>query len=198
MPLEIFENIVQGSPEWVSMRLGLATASCFSDVLAGGQGKTRATYMRRLAGEILCGEPAETFKSAAMERGQVVEAEAVRAYELLTDQEIKRVGFITNHGAGYSPDGLIGEDGSVEFKSMKPELLLDVLERKPDMTEHKPQCQGGLWISERRWIDLVIYYPKMPMYIRRFERDPAYIASLAAAVKAFQADVAAMVERHRG
>jgi len=78
MTVEIID-CVQGSPEWFQARLGIPTASCFSQVLAKGEGKVRATYMRRLAGEIITGQSAETFKSEAMERGNQMEAEAALA-----------------------------------------------------------------------------------------------------------------------
>jgi len=197
MPLEIFENIVQGTPEWISLRLGLPTASCFGKILAKGEGKTRAQYMRRIAGEILTGEPAESFVSNEMVRGTVLEPEARAAYALITGHDVYEIGFGINHGAGASPDGLIGTDGAVEFKAAKPEILLEIHERGVIPPEHVAQCQGVLWVLERQWIDFVAYWPKMKLFITRIERNPAYIATLAAAVKAFQADVAALVERHR-
>lgn len=48
----------QNSPEWHAARMGIATASSFSDILTpakskGGEQKTRRTYMLKLAGEIL-------------------------------------------------------------------------------------------------------------------------------------------------
>ena len=73
--MEIYRDIVQGSDEWFRVRAGLPTASCFADVIAkkgprGGIPKGRQTYMYKLAGEILSGEPMSTYQSAAMIRGQ--------------------------------------------------------------------------------------------------------------------------------
>ncbi len=51
--------------------------------------------------------------------------------------------------------------------------------------EHVAQCQGGLWISEREWIDFVCYWPGMPLFIKRAYRDEALIRKLSERVKTF-------------
>jgi hypothetical protein len=72
-PLEII-TCEQGSPEWVRSRLGIPTASEFAAILTKGRGgaesKTRLSYLYKLAGERLTGEPMETVSSFHMERGQ--------------------------------------------------------------------------------------------------------------------------------
>ena len=68
--LEIFHDSIQEFDEWLDRRLGIPTASRIADVMAGGEGKVRSKYMRQLAGERITGLPREeTYKSAAMERG---------------------------------------------------------------------------------------------------------------------------------
>ncbi len=63
--MEIF-NHEQGTPEWLQCRIGIPTASEFSTVLAkgkdGGPSLTRAAYMRRIAAEIITGEPLEILQ----------------------------------------------------------------------------------------------------------------------------------------
>jgi hypothetical protein len=63
--------------------------------------------------------------------------------------------------------------------------------------EHKAQCQGALWVAEREWIDLAVFWPKMPLFVQRAYRDEAYIASLRTAVAAFGEELAETVERVR-
>ena len=46
-------NCDQGTPEWFAARVGIPTASRFSDILAKGEGKTRGRYLRDLAAEII-------------------------------------------------------------------------------------------------------------------------------------------------
>lgn len=194
--LEIF-NFEQGTPEWREARRGLPTSSNFSSILAKGEGKTRRTYLCRLVGEILTGEVAETFSNDAMERGKIMEAEARAAYAFMYDADPVLVGFIRNGAKGSSPDALLGNDGALEIKTKKPELLVEVLLKGEIPSEHKAQLQGNLWVAERDYIDLAVYFTGMPLFVKRMGRDEAYIQSLATAVDAFNAELAETVERIR-
>jgi hypothetical protein len=189
----------QGSDDWRAARCGIPTASQFATVLAkgkdGGASLTRAKYMRELAGEIITGEPMESFTNGHMERGQVMEAEARDYYAFVTDAPIQRVGFIRNGSKGCSPDSLIGTDGALEIKTALPHILIDLITKDKFPPEHKAQCQGVLWIAEREWIDLVVYWPKMPTLVVRATRDEEYIKALAEAVDRFNEELAALVER---
>lgn len=196
MPVEIF-NCEQNSDEWVALRAGIPTASAFSSILAKGEGKTRRAYMNRLAAEIVTGEPLETFKSPAMDRGHAQEDSARRAYALLEDVEPERVGFMLNGGLGYSPDSLIAAAGLLEIKTQRADLLIETWKADRFPPEHVAQCQGGLWVAEREWIDLVIYAPKMPVFVKRAYQNAAYIADLARAVEIFREELAALVEQVR-
>jgi len=64
----------QGSDEWLDARMGLLTASNFKTALS--KGSTRDTLMRKMAAEIAWGANDEGYKSAAMQRGYDLEAEA--------------------------------------------------------------------------------------------------------------------------
>lgn len=200
MAMQIID-CAQGTEEWFRARAGIPTASEFSTVMAsgrgGGESKTRRSYMLKLAGEILTGEPMERYTNAAMERGHAMEDEARSAYAFLKDMEPVQVGFIVNGQKGYSPDSLIGEDGLLEIKTAAPHILIDKLLSGEFSPEHKAQCQGGLWVAEREWIDLVTYWPKLPPLIVRAYRDEVYIAGLAKAVAQFNEELAEVVERIR-
>jgi hypothetical protein len=187
----------QNSAQWHEARRGLVTASRFKDVLAKGEGKTRRSYMLQLAGELLTGEPHEGFMTADMERGHEMEPDARNMYALMTDASPELVGFIRNGAKGCSPDSLIGDVGMLEIKTKLPHLLIDVLLRDEFPAEHKAQCQGALWVAEREWIDIAVYWPRLPLFIKRAYRDEAYIAGLASAVDAFNAELADTVERIR-
>ena len=73
-------DMQQGSPEWFAVRRGLPTASMFGTIMAkgrsGGDSKTRQTYLYKLAGERLTGEPMDNFSNHHMERGHAMEPEA--------------------------------------------------------------------------------------------------------------------------
>lgn len=187
-------NVEQGTPEWFRARAGIPTASEFATVMAsgrdGGESKTRRTYMLKLAGEILTGEPMEQYTNVHMERGKIMEDEARSLYSFVKDVEPERVGFIINGPKGCSPDSLIGNSGMVEIKTQLPHLLIDTLLRTDFPPEHKAQCQGALWVAEREWIDIAIYWPKLPLFIRRAYRDEAYIAELSKAIDKFNDELA--------
>lgn len=191
----------QGTAEWFAARAGIPTASMFATILAKGKGdsasKTRATYMRKLAGEIITGDPMESYSNDHMERGKVMEAEARDLYAFQQNVEPTQIGFIRSGQKGCSPDSLIDANGACEIKTKLPHLQIEVLERGTLPPEHKAQCQGVLWVAEREWIDFVSYWPKMPLFVCRVTRDEEYIAALSDAMDAFNDELAALVERVR-
>jgi hypothetical protein len=199
--MQVFTDLEQGSPEWFAARCGIVTASEFGTVLAkgedGGASKTRKTYLYKLAGEIITGQPAESYRNGHMERGQQLEPEARATYEFETDAVCERVGFIRNGRVGASPDSFVGANGLVEIKTTLPGLLIEAMLSDKFPAKHKAQCQGQLWISEREWIDIAVYWPGMPLFIKRATRDEAYIRNLADAVERFNAELDAIVERVR-
>ena len=192
--LEII-NCEQNSPEWLKARRGIVTASEFDSVLAKGQGKTRAKYMRTLAGQILSGRIEEGFSNAHMDRGHEQETEARNLYALMRDAEPELIGFMRRGRIGASPDGLIGDAGMLEIKTKLQHLQVECLidDRLPP--EHKAQVQGQLWVSGREWVDFVSYCPGLPLFVKRVERDERYIAELKIAVDDFIAELDQMVAK---
>jgi hypothetical protein len=193
----VIHNVEQGSLEWFDVRKGIPTASEFECIVkrlkSGGRSAERRTYLLQLAGEQLTGDPPEGFSSIYTERGKALEPEARDLYAMIADVEPQQVGFITNHGAGCSPDSLIGSDGMLEIKTKAPKYLIEAILADEFCAEHVAQCQGALWVAERDWIDLCVYWPGLPPLIKRAHRDEAYIANLAAEVAAFNAELAEVV-----
>lgn len=194
-------DVAQGSPEWFRARMGMPTASEFGTVMAsgkgGGESKTRRTYMLKLAGERICGEPMEAFTNQHLERGKAMEPDARLDYSFMQSADLVQVGFVVNGPKGCSPDSLIGDDGALEIKTALPHILIDFLLRDEFPSEHKAQCQGVLWVTERKWIDLAIYWPGLPLFVKRAYRDEGYIANMAGAVSQFNAELAEVVEKIR-
>ena len=200
MTVEIIE-VEQGSEAWFRARMGIPTASEFAKLLGikkdARDKETRRKYLYQLAGEIISGEPAESYSNAHMERGKAMEAEAREEYAFIADVEPQQVGFIRNGRKGCSPDSLIGDAGMLELKTKLPALLLEAMFRGEFPPEHRAQCQGAMWVAEREWIDLAIYWPRMRLVTYRATRDEAYITELARAVDEFNADLDALVDRYR-
>lgn len=198
--IEILE-CEQGGEEWRHARLGIPTSSNFAAIMAngkdGGDSKTRRKYMLKLAAEILTGTPLETFSNGHMDRGRVLEDEARNAYAFMTDTCPERVGFIRNGNKGCSPDSLIGSDGMLEIKTKLPDLLLDAILKDSFPPAHRAQCQGALWVAEREWIDIAIYWPGLPLFVKRATRDEDYIKRISDAVDAFYEEIAEVVMKIR-
>jgi hypothetical protein len=191
----------QGTEAWFRARMGIPTASEFGTLLmsgkGGGESKTRKTYMRKLAGEIITGELMEQYTNSNMERGKQMEEEARDHYSFIADAEPERIGFVRSGQKGCSPDSFIGKSGMLEVKTALPHILIELIEKDEFPVEHWPQCQGGLWVCEREWIDITVYWPKMPPFIKRAYRDEPYIKQLSDAVDKFNAELAFLVERIR-
>ena len=185
----------QGTPEWFAARLGLATGSKFSDVLAGGKGLTRKAYAVQLALEIVTGKQAETFTNQAMQDGTEREPIARALYEAHTGNFVDEVGFCRHDSieCGVSPDGLIDEDGGLEIKCPKASTHAGYLAIPAEPSTYTAQIQGCMWVTGRSWWDFVSYHPDFPenaqLIVRRVKRDSDYIVKLEQAVKAFRNEV---------
>lgn len=191
----------QGTDEWKAARLGLPTASEFAKLLGikkeAKDKLTRQAYMRRLAGEILTGEIAETYSNGHMDRGKEMEQEARDLYAFITGNDPQQVGFVRNGNAGCSPDALIGTNGGLELKSRLPHIQIELLESGTMPGEHRAQVQGCIWLCEREWWDFGSYCPKLPLFMTRIPRDDGYIATLVGAVAQFNDELNELVERVR-
>lgn len=197
--MKIFD-FAQGTPEWHQMRLGKATASNFHKILAKGNGATRKTYMLELASQILTGQAEEIYQNSAMIWGTKTEPQARAMYELESGASVKEVGFIMhNEHVGMSPDGLVGEKGSIEIKcfTSKNQIKTFLSEKMPP--EHKPQVQGVLWVSKREWCDFVSFDPRLPdtcsFFCQRIERDEEYIYNLEIEINKFVEELKEVVKR---
>ena len=180
---------IQGSPEWTNARLGIPTASQFHRIITPKTMKPSSSasgYVHELIAEWVLGFPLDNDGSLLMERGQEMESEAVRWYELERNCDTESIGFCLRDDGqvGCSPDRLVGADGGLEVKCPSPKvhvgyLLAGVSE------EYRCQVQGQLWITGRKWWDLLSYHPDMPPALVRIERDEAFISALSESVDSF-------------
>lgn len=192
--IEIF-NFPQGTEAWFKCRLGIATASCFKDILAKGKGATRRTYMLKLAGERITGNGMDNYSNYNMERGHLQEGVARALYaERSGNDDVQLCGFMRRGPVGYSPDGLIDDDGGLEIKTKFAHLQAHVLLTDEVPEEHVAQIQGGLLVSGRKWMDFVSYCPEMPIFIKRVERDEAYLDALEKEIYKFNSELNDVVE----
>lgn len=192
----------QRSEEWYRRRLGIPTASRFATILHASrrdeeEHRKRRRYMLDLAAEIITGVPTETYTNAHMDRGREMEERALREYAFATGRRVRRVGFVTNFGAGCSPDGIVGKKRVVEIKTTLPALLIEHHLKGEFPTQHMAQTQGQLWLTEREENDIAIFWPGLPIFIRTARRSEAYITMLAKAVALFNAELQEVVDNIR-
>jgi len=191
--MKIHNNIIQGNPEWFEIRAGKATASCFSRILTptGLMSTQSSAYAELILAELITGGPVESWEGNRWsERGKELEPNAVHFYEMITEIETEKVGFVTNYGVGCSPDRFIGSDGLLEIKCPAPSTHVKYLLNNKIDSQYIPQVQGQLYVTGRKWCDWMSYHPEMPPVIIRVERDEEYITKLSAALNQFQRTLA--------
>lgn len=112
----------QRSKEWFEARKGRFTASRISELLGvKGLGLTGENYAFEKAVELVYGlDEEDSFESFDMKRGIELEPIAFRKFKEIKDLdfiEVKDAYFMPfGENAGASPDGLVGEDESLEIK----------------------------------------------------------------------------------
>lgn len=193
----------QRSTDWFVLRAGKVTASRIADLMARtktGWGASRANYAAQLVVERLTGLPTEGFTSAAMQWGTDREPEARHAYcehMLCTVEELAFAVHPTIADAGASPDGLIGDDGLVEFKCPMTATHLDTLLNETIPEKYVLQMQWQLACTGRAWCDFASFDPRVPeemrLWVKRVDRDNEKIAELEREVTTFLGEVEAKV-----
>lgn len=180
MPL--IHNVDQGSEAWDRLRLGIPTSSKMDKIITplGKPSKQWEKFAYFLIAERFLDRKINTFTSVAMENGKIIEEDAAADYELQTGDETSLVGFITTDDGliGASPDRLVGEEGLLEIKCPMPQTQMEYLATGKIDREYWPQLQSQLFVSGRKWVDIISFNPELPRSIIRVERDIEYIACL--------------------
>lgn len=175
----IIHNLDQQTPEWFKVRLGKLTASKAQAIATAGKGLD--TLCLEKVAELLTKRQPTPFSNADTERGNELEEMARSAYELETGNLVTKVGFIEhNEWVGCSPDGLVGEDGLVEFKCKNDVNFLKYLLEGEIDAEHEWQMQMQMWVADRKWCDYVLFNDgfEQPLVIARIARDDAKIEKI--------------------
>ena len=186
-------NIEQGTQEWLDVRKGVITGSRFKDIVTPAkaeQSKSSKSYMYELIAERM-GATVSFFQNEHMQRGNELEPDARTAYEFIKDVTVNEVGFCLhdNKLIGVSPDGLIGEDGGIEIKCPKETTHISYLDNGGLPLIYKPQVQGSMWVTGRKWWDFMSYHPVLPPLIIRVYRDEDYISKMENGIVKFSEDM---------
>ena len=197
-------DLIQGSDEWLAQRCGVLTASEMKLIVTptlktADNDKTRA-HVWELLFQRLTGFVEPQYVSDAMLRGQEDEIYARAAYEQHF-APVTEVGFITNNRwgftIGYSPDGLVGDDGLIECKSRTGKYQIQTIAENEVPAEYMIQLQTGLLVSERQWVDFISYSGGLPMFVKRVEADPLIQGAILAAATAFEQRLAEKEREYR-
>ena len=184
--MQVIRDIDQCSEEWLKLRLGVATASNFDKIITttGKESESLKKYALQLATELMLETPEPSFKNDVMARGNELESLARDAYQEQSFNVVEQITMFKSDcgNFGYSPDGLVDDDGLVEIKFPIATTHFKYLLDNKMPTDYWQQVQGGLWVSQRKWIDFVSfnsYFKDKKLFIARVERDNEYIAKLA-------------------
>jgi len=173
-------NFEQNTPEWHQVRLGKLTASTAQAIATNGKGLETLCFEK--VAELLTGRKKEdNFTSIDIERGHILEAQARNAYELLTGNLVKQVGFCEmTDFIGCSPDGFIGDDGLIEIKCKDDKNYAKFLYEPIVDSTYMWQVQMQMLVTGRKWCDFVVYNPNFSrdVSIIRVKRDPEKILKL--------------------
>ncbi len=192
----------QGSDEWHAARRGLITGSRFRDARERKRDGTPTAaalgYAQDLARERCGGLLLPTYSTPAMRIGTEQEPAARFAYELQTGHMVEQTGFWSRGRFGVSPDGLVGNDGLIEIKTMCSSATLFRAAVDGDVSDYLDQIVGELWLLGRQWCDLCLWAPDLgdegALIVRRIERDETEILALDADLTAF-AEIVDSLER---
>jgi len=195
-------DLLQGSDEWLLARCGILTASemklIMSPTLKPAKNDKSRSHVFELLAQRITGYVEPAYVTDDMLRGQEDEIEARLLYAQ-NYAPVSEMGFITNDRwgftIGYSPDGMVGDDGLIECKSRRQKFQVQTIVENvagtgiPD--DYLLQVQTGMLVSERKWCDLISFSGGLPMATMRVEADPVIQNAIVEAATAFENDLKA-------
>lgn len=197
--MKVYNDIQQGTEEWLKLRRGKFTASDAQAI--GNNGKGLETLIYEKAAEVITGNFKEQYTNPDIERGNELEELARNSYELETGITVIEAGFVElNEWVGCSPDGLVQDDGLVEFKCKNDvNFLKFLLDEKIDPS-HEWQMHMQMYVCERKWCDYVVYNPNFPkpLSMQRVIRDNVKIEKIVLGLEKAQKDIASILKSIQG
>lgn len=192
---------MQGSEEWIEQRRGILTASVIGQLITPKTKKVAANADSRsitnlLVAERITGYTEPAYISDDMLRGMQDELAARDLYAQHYKRDVRQVGFYLREEAGwrlgYSPDGVVGDDGLIEVKAPRHKEHLRTVLADDVPAQYMAQCQAALLVTGREWLDYISYSGGMPMWHTRVLPDPAWHEAITAAAEQFETTAAEM------
>lgn len=193
MTIKYHTDLIQGSNAWLDIRKGILTASemklIITPTLKMASNDKERQHLYELMAQRITGYVEPHYISDDMLRGQEEEIDAREAYSKAY-APLEQVGFVTNDKwgftIGYSPDGLIGDDGLFECKSRRQKYQTQTIIEGVIPEEHVIQVQTGLLVTERKWLDFTSYCGGMPMITFRVLPDAQIQEAIVKAATEFE------------
>lgn len=165
-----------------------AKASNLPPVIAPADNDTSRSLLLALAAERITNYVEETYINSDMWRGIEAEPYARDLYaQHCANQPVVECGFaVRDFGGfkiGYSPDGLVGDDGLLEIKAPRQKGHLSTVVTGDVPTKHMAQLQTGLLVLGREWIDFVSYSGGMHLWPKRVTPDAKWQGAILAAAE---------------
>lgn len=194
MTITYYPDLVQGSDEWLAQRCGLLTASEMKLIitpktLKPSSGEAERIHLYELLAQRITEYVEPTYVGYDMVRGREDEILAREQYSAEV-APVTEIGFVTNDEwgftIGYSPDGGVNDDGLIECKGRVQKYQIQTfIENVPTKTipaEFVLQCQTGLLVTRRKWLDFISYSGGLPtatirVYPDRITQDAIVIAA---------------------
>lgn len=207
MTIKYHPDLIQGSEEWHAARCGLLTASemrlLFTPTLKVAHNDKERAHLYELLAQRISKYVEPHYVSDDMLRGHEDEVDARILYEEKY-APVTDMGFITNDKfgftLGFSPDGLVGDDGLLECKSRRQRFQVQTIVENfkvgivPD--DFVLQLQTGLLVSEREWVDFISYCGGMPMVVIRAYPMPEIHEAILDAAYAFEKRLSEKLEAY--
>lgn len=194
-------NFPQGSDDWFNIRLGKITGSKIDKLLEGkrGYGKTTEKEILTLTAERLTNKNTDSnFSTIHTERGNACEDDARSQYEKEYNVKVETIGFaeIDNY-VGYSPDGLVGDDGMIEIKCPDTHIFVKRIYENTIPTEYISQIQLGLYVLKRNWCDFICYNSNFDkLFVKRMEKDEVIISKIQRAIERTKGEIDKYIEAY--
>jgi putative phage-type endonuclease len=205
MALREYPDIVQRTDEWLAVRRGIVTSSVVGRLvtpakLAPAKNDTARNAVAAIVAERITGHTDDGAVSWDMLQGRDREPYARDAYAT-HHAGVREMGFMARDDwgftIGWSPDGLVGDDGCIEIKCPRAKQHIKTIVADEVPAEHTAQIQTALLVSGRAWCDFVSFYGGMPLYRKRVLPDPEWHAAIVGAVTAFEEQAEQMAAAYR-
>lgn len=197
MALRIYDDVEQGSQDWLDLRCGILTASTIGKMLTTtgklADNETARGLAKTLIAERISGHVEYVHPSFDMQRGTMDEPYAREMYAEHY-APVTEVGFATldvgEFKIGASPDGLVGDSGGIEIKSRAPKTQLQTFLTDEVPTGNLAQIHACMFVFDREWWDYVSYAGGWPIYVKRVYRREQWDDAIVAAVNAYEQQAA--------